>query len=78
MSKQRSIKFTNWTNGEAQADITVWPLSASRHRHAELDGRMTIGIWTGACNVQFAPTAAEARSLIEALQWALDTEEVAI
>ncbi len=39
------------------------------------DGRLTLVIYTGAASIHLRPTAAEARELIAALQWALEPAE---
>jgi hypothetical protein len=76
MNTQRSVNITHWISGENVASVTVWPFGEGRDRHPELAERMTVALYTGACNVSLKPTAAEARALIEALQWALQAAEV--
>ena len=76
MSNSRNVTITHWINNKPIAELTVWPVGDGKDRHAELDGRMTVSIYTGTCNVSLKPTADEARKLIDALQWALESEKV--
>ena len=81
MSQQRSINVSHWLGGPADfgndgTDITVWPLGEGANRHAELADRLSIAMHTGNASLSLKPTAAEARALIAALQWALEPEEV--
>ena len=76
MSAQRSVAISHWLKGEP-CNVTIWPLSEGKDRHVELDGRLTIFICSGICTCDIRPTAAEARALIELLQWALEAEQEA-
>lgn len=77
---QRSTSISQWTSpSERAADITVWP-AHSRGQDSEIDrlmrGRLSLAIDCGAATVSLRPTAAEARALIEVLEWALSAEQV--
>lgn len=76
---QRSTSISNWTNpSEQAAEFTVWPAHA--RNDIEIDrnmrGRLSISIYSGAARLSVRPTAAEARALIDALEWALSVAEV--
>lgn len=75
---QHSVAISQWTRpGEQAADITVWPAHERDDPQVSRDmrGRLSIAIYSGASCTSLRPTAAEARALIDALQWALDQSE---
>lgn len=61
--------------GPATAAARVWPLNVDAEKHLGMLGRLTLTLKTGAAYIQISPTAAEARDLIAALQWALEPAE---
>lgn len=63
------------TRGGIDAAIRVWPIDNSTEKYPALAGRLTMTLRTGAATVQVNPTAAEARDLIAALQWAQEPAE---
>lgn len=72
------VEISGWASlarGGIDAAIRVWPLDNSTEKYPALAGRLTMTLRTGAATVQVNPTAAEARELIAALQWALDPAE---
>ena len=67
------VDVSHWCDpSQRAATLIIWPLDDGGARHAELRGRLTLAIDTGAASVSLKPTAAEARALIAALQHALD------
>ncbi len=64
---QRSVTITPRHSYQGNADATVFT--------PDDDGRLTLVIYTGAASIHLRPTAAEARELIAALQWALEPAE---
>lgn len=75
-TQQRTAQVSHWLYPtERAAEITVWPLSDGATLHEELMGRLSVSIDCGVASVSLRPTAAEARAIIEALQWALASEE---
>lgn len=77
MSKSRTIPISGWLRPDTTAaEIDVWPMNWRATEHAEMAGRMTIGLSTGVANLHIRPTRAEALALISALQWAIESAEV--
>ena len=64
------------TPSEPAAEVTAFPLSTGADRHPELQNRLSLSIDCGAATVHLRPTAAEARALIEMLEWAIHASEV--
>ena len=71
MSTARNVSVSHWIDGTPITELTIWPLGEGASRHAKLADRLTVALYTGASNVSLKPTSAEARKLIEALEWAL-------
>lgn len=76
---QRRTSISRWTKpSEQAAEFTVWP--AHDRDDIEIDrdmrGRISLAISTGEAYLSLRPTAAEARALIEALEWALAESKV--
>lgn len=69
------VALSDFTGGTATADARVWPLNFEAEKHLGMLGRLTLTLKTGAAYIQISPTAAEARDLIAALQWALEPAE---
>jgi hypothetical protein len=77
--QQRTTEITKWLYPEERAaSITIWPLSDGAHRYAELDGRVSLAIYAGDATLSLRPTAAEVRSIIAALEWALTASPLAV
>ena len=72
----RHVSLSLWTTGDLDTEVSVWPLGDGARGYPELANRITVALYTGSCNVTLRPTAGEARDLIAALQWALETAEV--
>lgn len=71
---QRSLSISHWpAPSKLAAEITIWP--AHERDDASIDrdmrDRLSIGVYIGVATFALRPTPAEARSLIEALEWAL-------
>lgn len=73
------VHISHWCNpSEDAATIRVRQLGDNSIEHPQLADRITLCIDVGyATTVHLRPTAAEARDLIAALQWALHAVEVA-
>lgn len=74
MSRHRNVGFRSCLGDAAHSDMTIWPVTYSSE-HKELLNRMTVVLYTGTATIHLRPTPAEARALIDALQWALDAVE---
>lgn len=64
------VEFSGWSGKSTEAAVRVYKIGTDTA--GELADRMCMVLSTGAARVQFNPTAAEARDLIAALQWALE------
>lgn len=72
------VTFSHWTEPtQTSAEITTFALDTGADRHRMLSGRMCLAISAGVATVHLRPTAAEARALIAAIEWALEPAEVA-
>lgn len=70
----KEVSISNWcAPRQVDAEVRVYALDDHRDDHGgRLKGRMMLTVRTGASSLQVCPTAAEARDLIAALQWALE------
>ena len=72
---QRNVELSDWCNPkQREAKVIFWPVNDG-DIDDRLRERITIVIRTGAANTQLSPTVSEARDLIAALQWAIESAE---